>query len=286
MLFWYLTVAISSILENIAGVPFTRQWTLRISKAPNIRISEDAPVVAPNITKAIKTNNSVKNPIVTTTISSSTDAISHSNADCIAETNPLSHSIMTETATSTLLTVSRSHTDILTNLKTGYNTTGRVIMEPNEPWSASRVPFYVIISLEGISTSHATFRVISKALSVGVYAAGTATFASATFITISIALTTLCLVLGAGVFGRVVTMWMASEMMKTNPILHRVVKSQDEAADYIESVLSIPGLTCEIMGHVIVNGRCIKRYNKWLRIATYFGILAPPYDVSKLAVFR
>ncbi|KAH0551687.1 hypothetical protein GP486_007094 [Trichoglossum hirsutum] len=282
MLFWYLTVAVSSILENIAGVPFTKQWTIRISKAPSIRISEDAPVVA-SIAKAVKTNDPVKYPVATTTSSNDTDAISYSNAP---EIKPSARDTLTELPTSTLLSPSRSRTDLLANLEAGYNTTGRVIMDPEVPWCTSRVPFYVIISLEGISTPHATFRVISKAVSVGVYAAGTATFASATFITISVALTVLCLVLGAGVFGRVVTMWMASEMMKGNPILHRVVKGQGEAAEYIESILSIPGLTCEVMGHVIVNGRCIKRYNPWLRISTYFGVLAPPYNVPRLAVSR
>ncbi|KAH0556910.1 hypothetical protein GP486_005299 [Trichoglossum hirsutum] len=275
-LFWYTTVAISSILENVAGVPFTRQWTLRISKAPkNIHISEDAPVVASCITKATKTTDSTKRPIVTTTPNPN-----------FADPNPLSPDTVAKTAISTPLLVSQPHSDLLINLKAGYNTTGRVVMDPNKPWSASRAAFYVIISVEGISTPHAILRVISKAISVGVFAAGTATFASATFISVSVALTMLCMVLGVGVFGRVATMWMASKMMKADPILHCVVKDQDEAADYVGSILSMPDLTCEVMGHVIVNGRCVGRYNRFFRNTTYFGILAPPYDVSKLAVSR
>jgi hypothetical protein len=45
MYFWYLCVIPSSFLENIAGVPFTRQWTLLVSRAPELRISSDAPVL-------------------------------------------------------------------------------------------------------------------------------------------------------------------------------------------------------------------------------------------------
>ena len=157
-------------------------------------------------------------------------------------------------------------------------------MDSNEPWSASRVPFYVIISLEGISRSHAVLRVASKAFSVVCFAAGTLIFSSAQFITVSVSLTVLCLILGAGVFGRVVAMWMASEMMRTRPILHRVVKSKAEAADYIDHIMAIDGLTIEVVGHIIVNGKCVQRYNKWLRLSTFFGILAEPYDITKLAV--
>ena len=157
-------------------------------------------------------------------------------------------------------------------------------MDSNEPWSASRVPFYVIISMEGISSAHAVLRVLSKAFSVSCFAAGTLIFASAQFVTISVSLTVLCVVLSAGVFGRVVAMWMASEMIRTRPILHRVVTSRAEAGDYIDHIMAIEGLTVEVLGHVIVNGRCIQRYNKWTRLSTWLGILAEPYDVTKLAV--
>lgn len=45
MFFCYGMVALSSIMENIVGVPFTHQWTLRVSRAPKVRISDDAPLV-------------------------------------------------------------------------------------------------------------------------------------------------------------------------------------------------------------------------------------------------
>ena len=78
-------------------------------------------------------------------------------------------------------------------------------------------------------------------------------------------------------------MWMASEMMKTKPVLHKVVKDKRQAAEYINHVLAIPGLTFETMGHVIVDGKCVARFNHWLRWSTYVGVLAPPYDITRLA---
>lgn len=265
MLFWYSMVAISSILENIAGVPFTQQWTLRVSRAPKLRISDDAPSVR-------FLEEPISRIVFPPRLSLSTNPPSYPTAqideDDYSFTKPLE----------------RRSTDVLDALEVGLNCKGQVIMDNKEPWSASRVPFYVIISMEGISSSHAGLRVVSKAFSVACFAAGTLIFASAQFVTISVSLTVIVVVLSAGVFGRVVAMWMASEMIRTRPILHRVVKSRAEAAAYVDHIMALDGLTVEVLGHVIVNGRCIKRYNKWLRLATWLGILAEPYDVTKLAV--
>lgn len=164
----------------------------------------------------------------------------------------------------------------------GINTTGRITMSRDQAWSASRHSFYVIISVAEIGHGHATLRVISKAISVGVFAAETVTFASATLITISVALTTLCLILGAGVFGRVASLWMASKFMEEKPTLQRTVKSVREADAFIMSMLKIPGLAFELKGHVFLNGRRIYRYSPWLRWSTFFGILAPPFRIDKL----
>ncbi|KAL9608897.1 MAG: hypothetical protein Q9167_006293 [Letrouitia subvulpina] len=265
MLFWYSMVAISSILENIAGVPFTQQWTLRVSRAPKLRISDDAPSVR-------FLERPVSRTVFPRRLSSSTNPPSYPTTQVDEEDFSFAKPF------------TRPSTDVLDALEVGLNCKGQVIMDNQEPWSASRVPFYVIISLEGISSSHAGLRVVSKAFSVACFAAGTLIFASAQFVTISVSLTVIFVVLSAGVFGRVVAMWMASEMIRTRPILHRVVKSRAEAAYYVDHIMALDGLTVEVLGHVIVNGRCIKRYNKWLRLATWFGILAEPYDVTKLAV--
>src|SRR5271170_5132036 len=234
MYFWYLMVVVSSLFENFAGVPFSKQWTIRVSRAPSgLRISEDAPVVTAN---AVAQSQSL---LHLGGMTSSIDALTAQRSNSSSNNGvPKRRPVPSETAllgvedppmpplemenslhktntifsqrtdsglapgqrndSNTLYPFSNIASDVQTadllqDLDTGYNTTGRVHMDPNEPWSLPRVPFYVIISLEDITKRHAVLRVISKAISVGVFAAGTATFASATLITISVALTVLCM---------------------------------------------------------------------------------------------
>ena len=266
-MFWYIMVACASLLENYAGVPFTRQWTLRVSRAPKVRISDEAPIVKLSSRVAFVEPSAP-----------SRESTEYKRDDTTPR--PYEEPFVVEK------TVSARSTEILDALESGINCRGQVVREKGEPWSSSMVPFYVIISLEGISPTHALLRVVSKAISVGVFAAGTAIFASATLIPMSVALTVLCLLLGAGVFGRLAALWMASEMMKTKPVLHRVVKSKGSAAEYIDHIFNIDGLVVETMGHIVVNGRCIARYNKWTRLSSYFGILAGPYDLAKAGILR
>ncbi|KAK8127040.1 uncharacterized protein PG998_002799 [Apiospora kogelbergensis] len=97
--------------------------------------------------------------------------------------------------------------------------------------SYPRTCFYVVTSVQGISPVHAAAQVVAKTGSVAVYSFGTALFASSTLMSISIALMVLCLVLFAGVAGRVIAMWIVSSMSQQNkPILHKTVRSEEEAA--------------------------------------------------------
>ena len=269
MWLWYLLLAASSILENIASVPFTQQWTLRVSRAPKVRISEDAPLVRqPPCTPVFRQ--------VEDTLSETAPGKSTSTPTVqIFEEVPLVRR-----------TASGRSTEILDRLKDGLNCRGQVVRDGKEPWSSSRVPFYVIICLEGSSGLHAALRVLSKAITIAVFVLGTAMFASTQLIYLSIAIAVLCLVLGAGVFGRVIAMWMAYEMMKTKPVLHRVVKSRRLVAECIDRILAIDGLVVEVMGHVIVNGQCIHRYTPPFAWSFWFGLLAKPYDVGKLAMVK
>lgn len=325
-------VVLSSLLENFAGVPFSKQWTIRVSAAPKIRISDSAPIVTmAQVSSAVNDSHEFLEDIQMSRENSAlgTDggiptltnqpgsariqavrkgayapvpkqrpnmertgsgftSQSHTHrgsepwlSQHVDSVIPLTAADRTNTGESSIVSVNET---LLQDLDTGYNTTGRVFMDPDEPFSVPRTPFYAIISLDKISQSHAALRVLSKAITVGVFAAGTATFASATLITISVALTTLCLVLGAGVFGRVAALWMASEMMQTDPVLHKVVQNRQEATEYIDAILRKPGLVFEVMGHVIINGRCVCRMNKWFRWCTLFGVLAPPFNVANIAL--
>ncbi|KAF3480427.1 uncharacterized protein GIQ15_05774 [Arthroderma uncinatum] len=281
MLGWYMVVALSSLFANFAGIPFTRQWTIRVSKAPgSIRISDDAPALFP-LEKTTADTQGEGSEVVAKAKQAMRPLWSVTHQD--------SHDTSSTAATMEdpklfqrppLIT---RQSRLLDNLgRHGFNTVGYVTMDPSQPFAVPRQAFMVIISVSGTSHGHAALRVISKAISVGVFAAGTATFASSTLITISVALTTLCLVLGAGIFGRVASMWIASQLMKEHPVLHRVVHTEDDAEKFIYHILTKQGLTCELLGHVFINGRCVRRYSRWFNWSNVFGILAPPYSIEKL----
>ena len=227
MWFWYFLVVLASMIENIVGVPFTHNWTLRIAKAPgNIEIGEDAPVVEGSHGK-----------------------------------------------------------DVLATLKAGFNATSVVHISNEKPFTKRNSCFYVVISQEGVEATHATFRVLSKACNVAVFAFGTTLFASATLVSVSVALMVLALVLSAGVWGRVTAMWIASQMNKySDPVLHTVVPFRTDAAEHMQEILKLPGLIIETCGHIIVNGRAIKRRNPWLSAARYIGLLAAPFDITTIAI--
>ena len=227
MWFWYFLVVLVSIMENTAGIPFTSNWTLRITKAPsNIHISRETPKVQGS-----------------------------------------------------------DGQDVLRAIHEGFNITSTMTISDQEAYVRRNSCFYVVISAEGVSPAHAGFRVLSKGSSVAVFAFGTSIFATASLMSISVALMVLCVVLSSGVFGRVTAMWIASEMNKiTDPILHSVVRDRAEAARYVQEILNLPGLIVEIGGHVIINGRAVKRRNQWLCLSRYIGLLAAPFDATKLAL--
>ena len=243
MHFWYLMIASSSILENIAGTPFSHQYTIRVSRAPEVRISRAAPLVVRNDPNPRGQSSELsygKSPSVMSAPGSSrlnllsmraessdtaarTRDFSYSQLDAVellpvnGSDRPREPGLLDGAATADVQVTDSATTDrrgparaptsteLLDALETGYNTTGRLSLDSDE-WSAHRVPFYVIVSLEGITTGHAMLRILSKAISVSVFATGTALFAGTSLIPISLAWTVLFLVLGVGVFGRVVAM--------------------------------------------------------------------------------
>lgn len=179
----------------------------------------------------------------------------------------------------------REGKDVLDAIKAGFNATSVVKIPGQEAYTKRNSCFYVVISQEGVSAAHATFRVLSKASNVAVFAFGTTLFASASLMSISVSLMVLSIVLSAGVWGRVTSMWIASQMNKiSDPVLHTVVSGRREAAEHMQEILKINGLIVETGGHIIVNGRAIKRRNPWLSAARYIGLLAAPFDITKLAI--
>jgi len=82
-----------------------------------------------------------------------------------------------------------------------------------------------VISVEGVTKPHAIMKTISRGCGVAVYAFSTALFASATMMSITVALMNLSLLIAGGVLGRIVVMWIASEVNRNaKPILHAIAK--------------------------------------------------------------
>ncbi|OWP04676.1 hypothetical protein B2J93_5695 [Marssonina coronariae] len=226
MYYWYLIVAISSLLENFSGVPFTYQTTLRISKAP-------AGLELPrNLTRI----------------------------------TPTAHELSSNPSLSTIGKLRRDR----------MNTRSVITLPGSYAWN--RNCFYVVLSVEQIKTWHASLRVFSKAFSVGVYAVGTALFASAQFVSITIALMTLCMVLGTAVLGRVLSLWMARSLMSNDPIIHKIVRDDAAASRELDMIFAIEGLQVEVLGHIVVDGYSVTRRYEWLTISKYIGVCAGPYE--------
>ena len=73
-------------------------------------------------------------------------------------------------------------------------------------------------------------------------------------------------------------MAMASQMMRHKPVLHRVVKSRMEAGRYLEAIFRQPDIAAEVLGHIVLNGRCIKRFGRrvrWSNILGYVDSIQP-----------
>ncbi|KAI0439509.1 hypothetical protein F4803DRAFT_531144 [Xylaria telfairii] len=226
MWFWYFLVTVVAIFDNLVAAPFTKSWTIRISRSPTGIIFDDT---APKI---------------------------HNNAQ---------------------------YPNALDFIKAGPVMNQKIRIASNTGASFPRTCFYAVISVHGISTIHAIAQVVAKMSSVAVFAFGTALFASATLMSISVALMVLAVILSAGVGGRVLAMWVVATISNHNkPIIHKMVRSESEAARYFQALAEID-VQMEIKGHVIVNGSIVKSRHVWFSLETYIGLLAKPFDVISMA---
>jgi len=252
---WYSITIFSSVLENYANAPFAKEWVMRISRAPQLRIASDAPwVIAPDQSTIESSSEPLYDPGASKT---------HVNSSLLMDYTP--------------------NRFVIDSLKKGYNTEGRVMMDRNAPWSASKDAFYVIISREGVRKGRTVLRLFSKLVSVTVYIVSTALFACSTLLHLQPAILVMALVLCAAIFGRVIAMWISSVIMQDRPVLHRIVRTNKEANIFVEAVLRKEGIVCEVLGHVVINGRCVKMRGRF-EWSAVLGILARPFNVSRISI--
>ncbi|OAL47923.1 hypothetical protein IQ07DRAFT_108064 [Pyrenochaeta sp. DS3sAY3a] len=255
---WYGITIFASMVESYANAPFAKDWVMRISRAPRVRISPDAPWV---ISREKDTPRS------------STEQISPLHIDSTNDNN---------TSTNDLVTGPAPSLSVIDALQAGFNTEGRVLLDGTEPWSASKDAFYVIISRSGVRKGQTMLRLLSKLLSVTAFIISTALFASSTLLQIQVAIVVMILVMSGGIFGRVIAMWISAVIMRDRPVLHQIVKTSKDADAFMEAILRKEGIVCEVLGHVVIDGRCVKRVGR-LTWSTVIGVLAEPFNVGKIA---
>lgn len=96
-------------------------------------------------------------------------------------------------------------------------------------FTETRNAVLVMISVIGSAPFASLWRLLSKSVGIAVFITGTALFASATLISLPIAVMALTLVLSAGVFSRAIAGWMVRRVADEEPMIHVLVNTGDEA---------------------------------------------------------
>jgi len=142
----------------------------------------------------------------------------------------------------------------------------------------------VMVSEVGNRPYTHTLRLFSKTIGIAVFVAGTCFFASATLISISMSTFALAFVIGAGIFSRAIVGWIVRRVAETEPMIHFIAHSQEEANHAILRLLKLElsdkaDVQVEIGGHIFVNGRRVARRSR-LHVG-FLGVLASPYDLIR-----
>ncbi|KAL8688028.1 MAG: hypothetical protein Q9224_004991 [Gallowayella concinna] len=156
----------------------------------------------------------------------------------------------------------------------------------------------VVISVvnHGDQRIRSLLRLLSKCTSIATFVTGTALFASVQLLALPMAVMVLTLVLAAGVYGRAITGWIVQGVSKTEPLIHVIVNSTEEAQHVIARILSLDeygtedtefpnesevrNLQVELHGHVFVKRRRVAHRTPWyLRT---LGVLAQPFDLRNV----
>ncbi|KAG8532557.1 uncharacterized protein KY384_002434 [Bacidia gigantensis] len=172
---------------------------------------------------------------------------------------------------------------------------GEAILHGSKQFTRPRNAILVMISVisKGDHRSKSVLRLISKCFSIGVFVFGTATFASAQLIALPVATLVLILILAAALFARAITGWIVAGVNTTEPLIHVIVNTTQEAQCLIGRILSLDEydsqkteenksgkIQVELGGHVFVKQRRVGSRSRWyLRI---LGVLAEPFDLRKV----
>lgn len=119
---------------------------------------------------------------------------------------------------------------------------------------------------------------------MAVFVTGTAFFASVTLLSLIIAVVVLTITLAAGIFGRAIASGIVSHVAKTEPMIHIISGTKEEAYRAIGEILKLKSndgspFQVEINGQILIDERRVAT-RSWLKVAI-LGVLAEPYDIVK-----
>lgn len=142
----------------------------------------------------------------------------------------------------------------------------------------------VTVSIVGQQRWEPIWQRLSKGLSVAVFVTGTAYFASVVLLSLIMSVVVLTLTLAAGIFGRAIASWIVSHVARTEPMIHIISRTKEEAYQAIAEIISLKSndgspFQVEINGHILINERRVAT-RSWLKVAI-FGVLAEPYDIAR-----
>jgi len=170
---------------------------------------------------------------------------------------------------------------------------GTVSFRGSSEFTEYRNAMIVIVSVaadERIAYTWKRFwRFVSRVASVTVFVIGTSLFSNVTLLSLPMAQFVLILVLATGILGRAICGGIVSSVAQTEPMLHIITDSEQEACRVIGDIFNMGKdnegernmFQIEIEGHVFVSERRVAHRSKWL--IKIFGVMANPFDIRKAA---
>lgn len=169
---------------------------------------------------------------------------------------------------------------------------GTVKLDGSKQYTRPRNAVLVMISVASQKQKflRAALRLVSIFISIATLIAATALFASVNFVTLPVATTTFLLILAVVVYGRAITEKLVSDGSKTEPLIHVIVDTKQEAQRVIARILSLDKhdnnetgesevrkVQVELGGHIFVSRQRVSRRSPW--ILRILGVLAEPFDL-------
>lgn len=142
----------------------------------------------------------------------------------------------------------------------------------------------IMVSVVGERRFGSFWRVLSKSTSIAVFGTGTAMFASVTLLSLPIAVLVLTLNLLARFFGRAIAGWIVSRVSETEPMIHVISNTRQEAYRAVSEILSLKlddgiPFQIEVHGNIFINQRRVAKRSSWL--VRILGVIAEPYDLRR-----